>query len=91
MTLKEAAELFASVGAEIKEKEKIKEIEQRQEFLRRRIQRKKDELAKDIQGVMLNEYGCIAKDIIPTLSCGFVGAKKISGIFKQIYGSNRTN
>ena len=77
-TLEEAMKLFSSVSVDTKtEKEKAKEIERHQEFLRRRIQRKKDDLAKDIQGVMLNEYGCIAKDIIPTLSCDMVVRKKL--------------
>lgn len=38
---------------------------------------KKNDLTKDIQGVMLNEYGCIAKDIIPTLSCDMALRKKL--------------
>lgn len=76
--LEEARKLFSSVRVDTKtEEEKTKEIEQRQEFLRRKIQRKKNDLTKDIQGVMLNEYGCIAKDIIPTLSCDMALRKKL--------------
>ena len=78
-TLEEARELFSLPRDNGKtEREKAREIERHQEFLRRRIQHKKDDLTKDIQGVMLNEYGCIAKDIIPTLSCDMVLRKKMA-------------
>lgn len=76
-----ASDFFAAAKAHPQEKterEKAREIERHQEFLRRMIQHKKDDLTKDIQGVMLNEYGCIAKDIVPTLSCDTVLRKKLA-------------
>ena len=66
-----ASDFFAAAKArpqEKTEKEKAKEIERHQEFLRERIKHKKAELDKDVQGVMLKKYSCVLKEITPTLS-----------------------
>ena len=68
-TLEEAMKLFSSVRVDTKtEKERAREIERHQEFIRRKIKDEKDNLAKDIKGVMLNKYSCVLKEITPTLS-----------------------
>lgn len=41
------------------------------------IKHKKDNLAKDIQGVMLNKYSCVLKEITSTLSQGTVLRKQL--------------
>lgn len=77
-TLEEAMKLFSSVRVDTKtEKERAREIERHQEFLRERIKHKKAELDKDIQGVMLNKYSCVLKEITPTLSQDSVFRKRL--------------
>lgn len=75
-----ASDFFAAAKARPQEKteqEKAKEIERHQEFLRERIKHKKAELDKDVQGVMLNKYSCVLKEITPTLSQDSVFRKRL--------------
>lgn len=58
-------------------KEQEEQLERRKEWNRKRVDNEVIKLSGNIQGILLNKYSCVAKDIMPILSCDTVLRKRL--------------